>query len=184
MSLEKRLPLALLLSFVVLFGWQIVFPPPAPVVDPDGAPGPEQFVDAGPGEAPAPSVDAPSGDGTAPSGDGPAEQPEAVSLDQGEEWQEWIELGRPAAGLERVIQTSHGQQRIQRVPQVGDGIGRVKLDGALIGSRRAGPIPQERLRSADRRVRRGELGLELQRPQRRRLAAWGRFGGAQYTVEG
>ena len=97
--MEKRLPLFLFLSFAILFGWQLLFPPPPP------QPGAEGGVDP-----------AAQGGAVAEASALPA-IPEDV--EQAEPWDEWIELG--AAG-------SPGHYRA-RFSSMGGTLQELRLDG-------------------------------------------------------
>lgn len=114
MSLEKRLPLALLLSFVVLFGWGLLQGPAkdtAPGTTPDTTPNPAQGAPAG-GAPQGAAASAPAGNGetpdpaandvaargatevvtpSAPQESGLSPEPATVAAP----WREWIELGTP-----------------------------------------------------------------------------------------
>ncbi len=68
--MDKRLPLALFLSFLILIGWRLMFAPPPGPASPAGT--------------------------SAPVAEQPVEAPPAVDVvEASEAWSEWLQLGRP-----------------------------------------------------------------------------------------
>jgi len=104
MGPEKRLPLALFLCFVILFGWSALNAPEAPPSDGEaGAPAAVEGTPDGQGEvtptaptaAVEPEADGQPGAAAGASADAAADAVDAASSDV-EPWSEWIEVG--AAG--------------------------------------------------------------------------------------
>ncbi len=101
--MEKRLPLFLFLSFAVLFGWQILFPPPPP------EPGSELSSASG------------GVQGTAPLAGSEVRElpPVDPGVEQAEPWSEWVDLGTPG---------TDGHYRA-RFDSLGGTLAELRLDG-------------------------------------------------------
>ena len=92
--MEKRLPLALLLSFLILFAWGQLNPPPDPVPA-DGTAGNGELAVGGEGTAGAEAQLAPGSTGSTGSTGEPTPRVLPGAIQATEPWSEWVEIGAP-----------------------------------------------------------------------------------------